>query len=244
MPGAAKSAIQGTSTRVNGFTRTTSGSDTWSGHRCIPRHRHVEPYAALILAGGHEECGSFGRYRGHAGQVLLDRMFDAHLNRFGPSGAFILNLVLDVEPIFGFGSVTDPDAIARLAETDTIAATMVLKEQFQPLEPLRADWPDLLARDLLEDPACRLDAWAERHGLAPETLSRGFGRVFATSPAGFRAEARARGALAQIARGAAPLAAVAADGGFADQAHMTRAVTALTGRPPSYWLRSSWFKTA
>jgi AraC-like DNA-binding protein len=229
---------------VHGFARIMSGGDTWSSHCCIPRHRHLEPYAALILSGGHEESGSFGRYRGHAGQVLLHRMFDAHLNRFGPSGAFILNLALDVEPAFGFGSVADPDAIARLAETDTIAATMVLKERLQPLEAPRADWPDLLAWDLLEDPGCRLDAWAERHGLAPETLSRGFGRVFATSPAGFRVEARARGALAQIARGVAPLAAVAADSGFADQAHMTRAVTALTGRPPSYWLRSSWFKTA
>jgi AraC-like DNA-binding protein len=96
------------------------------------------------------------------------------------------------------------------------------------------DWPDLLAHDLLADPRLRLDDWAERHGLAPATLSRGFARVFAISAATFRAEARAQNALALIATGAA-LADIAAGAGFSDQPHMTRAITALTGHPPGYW---------
>jgi len=68
-------------------------------------------------------------------------------------------------------------------------------------------------------------------------------RVFATSAAGFRTEARTHGALALIAKGAASLAEVATATGFADQAHMTRAVSALTGRPPGFWLKSNGFKS-
>ncbi len=63
-----------------------------------PRHRHASAYAALVLSGGYEECGTFGRYRVRPGQVLLHRRFDSHLNRFEPSGARLLNLPLAEEP--------------------------------------------------------------------------------------------------------------------------------------------------
>jgi transcriptional regulator GlxA family with amidase domain len=149
---------------------------------------------------------------------------------------------LDEEPVFGLGSVADPDAIARSAERDPIAAVRILKAELQRLEPPLTDWPDLLARDLLDDPQVRLEHWADRHDLAPESVSRGFKRVFSASPAEFRAEVRAQRALALIVSGTTALAAVAAATGFADQAHMTRGIAALTGRPPG-WLRSNWFKT-
>jgi AraC-like DNA-binding protein len=81
-------------------------------------------------------------------------------------------------------------------------------------------------------------------GLAPETISRGFGRVFGTTAASFRAEARARRAFEQIVRTNAPLVDIAANSGFADQAHMTRAVRALTGAPANSWRsRSISFKS-
>jgi AraC-like DNA-binding protein len=230
--------------QIDGPARMSAARETWGAHCNIPRHRHVEPYAALILAGGYEESGSFGRYRVRAGQVLLHRMFDAHLDHFHPSGACILNLRLNEEPDFGVGTVADPDTIARLAEQDPGAATAALKEQLRPCPGLAGDWPDQLAQDLRDDLACRLEAWAERHGLAPETLSRGFRKAFGATPAQFRAEARARWALSRIARGGTSLVVIAAEGGFADQAHMTRAVTTLTGQPPGYWLRSIRFKTS
>lgn len=219
---------------MNRLARGSAGHEEWAGLRTIPRHRHPKAYAAVIFSGGYEESGSYGRYRVRAGQVLLHRSFDAHLDRFGRSGARVLNLPLDQEPVFGLGRVGDPDAIARLAATDLIAARVVLEQQLLPAQVSVDDWPDLLARDLLANPRLRLDDWAERHHLAPATLSRGFARVFATSPAAFRAEARAHIALAQIATGAA-LSDIAISAGFSDQPHMTRALTALTGRPPGYW---------
>jgi hypothetical protein len=103
---------------MSAFTRITQGPDRWSGPGYVPRHRHDRAYAALILGGGYEESGSLGRYRVRPGQVLLHRRFDAHLDRFMPGGAHILNLLLEHEPVFGLGSVSDPDAIARGAERD------------------------------------------------------------------------------------------------------------------------------
>jgi AraC-like DNA-binding protein len=219
---------------MNGLPRGAAGHEIWAGLCTIPRHRHDSAYAAVIFCGGYEECGSCGRYRVKAGHVLLHRSFDAHLDRFERSGARLLNLPLDEQPVFGLGSVGDPDAIARLAATDLIAARVALKQQLLPARVSVGDWPDLLARDLLANPGLRLDDWAEQHHLAPATLSRGFARVFATSPAGFRSEVRAQIALALITTGVA-LSDVAASAGFSDQPHMTRAVTALTGCPPGYW---------
>lgn len=225
------------------FARINPGSETWRARSGIPRHRHAAPYAAVVLAGGYEEAGTFGRYRVRAGHVLLHRRFDAHLDRFASSGARVLNLLLEAEPAFGLGRVPDPEAIERLAARDPHEARGALRQQLSSVPAPAEDWPDLLARDLLHDRQLRLEAWAARHGLSPETLSRGFGQVFATTPASFRLELRTRAALALIVERDTPLAAVAAASGFADQAHMTRAVTALTGRPPGYWLRSNCFKT-
>jgi AraC-like DNA-binding protein len=228
---------------MSSFASIVEGRETWSAHSGIPRHRHERAYAAIVLRGGYQESGSRGRYRVGSGHVLLHRTFDAHVDRFEWQGAQILNLLLDEEPVFGLGFVADPDAIARAAEIDAAAAARALRERLAPVEPRAADWPDLLARDLLEDPQLRLDEWAESHGLTPATVSRGFAKVFEISPAAFRAEARAHRAFALITAGGISLAGIAAGAGFADQAHMTRAIRALTGRPPGHWLRSNWFKT-
>jgi AraC-like DNA-binding protein len=217
------------------FAAVIEGHDSWAAHASIPRHRHAHAYAAVLLEGTYEECGSFGRHRVRPGQVLLHRAFDAHLNRFTRHGARILNMRLDQAPGFPLGEVADVDRLAHTANTDPLAARRMLTEQLRPIERAAADWPDLLAQDLLSDPGLSLGAWALRHGLAPATVSRGFAQVFCITPAAYRAEARAHRALALLAADTGSLAEVADSAGFADQAHMTRAVGALTGRPPGHW---------
>ena len=223
------------------FAQATEGRERRAAGTSLPRHRHGAPYAALVLRGGYEECGSAGRFRVREGDVLLHGAFDAHLDRFA-APAEILNLPL-AAPHAAMARVADLDRIARLAERDPREAAAALREDLRPAVPAAADWPDLLAAELLRDTDCRLEAWAARHGLAQATVSRGFARVFGVSPSAFRAEARARRAFARVAATAEPLAAIAAALGFADQAHMTRAVAALTGAPPGRW-RSNGFKTA
>jgi AraC-like DNA-binding protein len=228
------------------FSRIVSGREEWHPNALASRHRHEQAYAAVVLAGSYEECGSHGRFRVGPGDVLLHARFDAHLDRFSHKGAHILNLV-DTGWCFGtwnVARVANAEAIARTAETDPRSASLELREQLVETTRSPGDWPDMLAAELICNPQLPIGAWAAAHGLAAETVSRGFRRVFGLTAASFRAEARTRRALAEIIGGAESLASVAILSGFADQAHMSRATRALTGQAPAYWRRrSNPFKT-
>jgi AraC-like DNA-binding protein len=229
---------------MGSFRHIGHGRQHWSANHSVPRHRHSQAYVAVVLAGTYEECGSRGRFRVGPGDVLLHDAFDAHLDRFQNAGAQVLNLVVNALPAsFSIGRVADPDAITRVAERDPIEAGEALRAQLCESRGAPQDWPDLLATDLLRDPACRLEIWAQNHCLAAETISRGFGKVFGVTPASFRVEVRARCAFALITGSDATLVSIATATGFADQAHMSRATRALTGWPPSWWRRSIPFKT-
>ena len=209
------------------------------------RHTHAGAYAAIVLAGGYEETGNWGRFRVNAGDVLFHDAFDAHLNRFEARGATILNLALSGHACgFRAGRVYDADAVARTAERDPLVAVDVLMAQLREMRPVVDDWSDLLAGEIVRDPNCRLDRWAEAHSIAPETISRGFARAYGINPATFRAEIRARRAFRQIVNTMMSLVEIASLLGFADQSHMTRSVRALTGATPSHWRSTSnSFKT-
>lgn len=204
----------------------------------IARHRHDEAYVAVVLAGGYAEAGDSGRRRLAAGDVVVHPMFSGHLNQVAGSGAVVLNL-----PVAGltapFGRLDDPDAVARTAQTDPLAAAALVREMLCPLPAESLDWPDELAAALIEQPGLSLGRWARERRLAPESVSRGFSRVFGVAPKRFRFEARARQALRAAMETQAPLAQVALDAGFADQAHMGHAVRELTGAAPGLWRRRS-----
>ena len=95
----------------------------------------------------------------------------------------------------------------------------------------------LLARDLRADQGFGLADWAERKGVRPETLSRGFRLAYGCTPKAYRAAVRARAALAAVRTTRDPLTSIAHRLHFADQAHMTHAVARLTGAAPSWWRR-------
>lgn len=203
------------------------------------RHRHLNAYAMVVVAGGCEEAGDSGRCFARAGEVLVHAAFDAHCNRFGARGAELLHIPLPYDVAPGAWRVADLDGVVRLAETDLRAARERLLAQMQPLPAADPDWPDRLAAVLRDGAPVRLSAWAEEIGLARETVSRGFAKAYGTSPIRFRADARALRAWRAIVGGSEPFGALAARLGFCDQAHMSREVGALTGRPPGWWRRWS-----
>ena len=211
-----------------------------AAQQVLRRHRHVDAYAAVVLAGGYEEAGDHGRRLLGPGDVVLHGAFGAHGNRVGTGGARLVNLPITAGTAAcaeGFARVRDPDSLACLAARDLQAAAQALQADLQPLPAALLDWPDLLARDLAQQPGLSLAAWARGHGLAAETLSRGFARVFGVTPRRWRFEWRARRALQAPADES--LASVALQAGFADQSHLTHAVVALTGHPPGHWRRAS-----
>lgn len=85
-----------------------------------------------------------------------------------------------------------------------------------------------------QTPAATLEAIS---GLDRFTLARHFRRAFGTSPDRYRTMRRL--ALARKAiEGGLPLAAVAADSGFADQSHLTRQFKRTYGLTPSRWAKA------
>ncbi|HEY9553440.1 MAG TPA: AraC family transcriptional regulator [Allosphingosinicella sp.] len=203
----------------------------------IARHYHAHPYATIVLSGSYEEAGDAGRWRVEAGDVLLHAPFSAHRDWVAKRRTHVLDLPLplDGREWPGRGRIADPGMLLRVAERDVIEAASLLLEAFEPVEGAMDDVPDRLAAALTGEAAPAIAQWAERHGWARETASRHFSMIYGVAPARYRGEARARRAWRLIVGGEAALADVAAEAGYADQAHMSRAVKALTGHSPGQW---------
>jgi AraC-like DNA-binding protein len=203
----------------------------------IGRHYHERPYATLVVDGGYEEAGDQGRFTVSAGDLLLHPAFSAHRDIVRRPGSRVLDLPLpfDGRPWPGLGALRDPDLVIRTARRDAGEATGLLLEGLVAVTPTAETPADRLATALSDDPTLRIGDWAEANRHSPAWLARHFVRHYGVTSAMFRTEARARRAWRRIVSSAAPLAEIALACGFADQAHMTRAVGRLTGRPPSAW---------
>jgi AraC-like DNA-binding protein len=203
----------------------------------IGRHVHNRAYAALVLSGSYEEAGDSGRHHVQAGDVVLHEAFEAHLDRIFPPAAVILNVHLPADYAFrpGVGTVYDPDAIVRLAEKSEHDAAAMLLACAEDRQPELQDWPDELAAALIRDAELNLSFWSDATGIPAWTVSRGFAKIFGISPSAFRARARVRQAWRAIRASNTAMSAIAAEYGFADQAHMTRGVKTLTGQCPTAW---------
>ena len=226
------------------FRRVTPGIEILRSSFSLPRHRHLGAYATVVLSGSFDESGYVGRIRATAGDVLIHPALDCHANQMVSAGVKLIRLDWsDTDGAGGLYRLNQVDAVARTAEKDVNQAALLLEEALgknQPLPPgKRNDWPDLLAGALARNAATEIGAWAEANGLARETVSRGFAAAYGTTPAVFRAEMRARAAWLRITRGSESLCAIAAETGFADQAHMTRWIHRVTGAPPAAWRRQS-----
>jgi AraC-like DNA-binding protein len=219
------------------LTSVFYGRQFRSAFTLLPRHRHPSSYLALVLSGGYEEAGDRGRRQVGPGDVVMHGAFEAHLNRYHARGSEVLCLALPrrMEPGTAVMRVPDSDRVVRLAERDPKEAVRFLLTNAEPSPGCLLDWPDELARELARDPQLRLQDWARRHCLADATVSRGFRQVFGITPSAFRAQLRGRIAWQRVLGCGEPLAFIATDSGFFDQAHMTRTVRALTGRPPGAW---------
>jgi AraC-like DNA-binding protein len=211
----------------------------------LNRHVHSQAYVALVVSGEYEEAGDNGRFRAVAGNVVFHDAFEAHLNRFSAEGATVLNFPLDSGDRYeaGIASLPDPDFVIRVAGKNCRAALETILSDSQRNAPRVSDWPDALAMQLTNCSHVRLSEWGEENGLAPWTISRGFAQVFGISPEAFRARVRARRALRTLRDTQQSLAMIAAELGFADQAHMTRSIKQLTGTAPCAWRsRCKWIQ--
>lgn len=224
------------------FRSIVPGIETLPCSFSLPRHRHLHAYATVVLAGCFEECGYSGRINATAGDVLIHAALDCHGNQMISAGVKLIRLNwVDSTGVGGLFRLDDVDEIARIAEKDIRQATFLLDRALQEncwhSRGQKNDWPDMLLADLAQDASIEIGNWAERNGLARETVSRGFSSAYGVAPSSLRAELRARSAWLRITRGSEHLCRIAAETGFADQAHMTRWVHRITGAAPGIWRR-------
>ncbi|HKF06658.1 MAG TPA: AraC family transcriptional regulator [Candidatus Sulfotelmatobacter sp.] len=222
------------------FRRITPGVETLPCSFSLPRHRHLRAYATVVLAGKFEEAGYNGRVLATASDVLIHPAMDCHANQMISAGVKLIRLEWpDTSGVGGLYHLDNIDELARTAERDCRAATLLLENALldkslrSPGE--RNDWPDLLLQDLRKNASTEIGEWAEVNGLARETVSRRFATAYGVTPSVLRAELRAREAWLQITRGSERLCSIAADTGFADQAHMTRWIQRISGASPTAW---------
>lgn len=222
------------------FRHITPGIETMRESFTLPRHRHLTPYASIVLSGTLDEAGYNGRIQASIGDVLIHPAMDSHANRRVTAGLRLIRLNWS-DPHFDSGlyQISDPDQIAIVAERDPFEASLLLAEFLRshagPSPRAKNDWPDLLAAQLSGNFVTGIGSWARNHNLVPETVSRGFAIAYGVSPEVFRAEVRARIAWLRISRGTEKLSAIATEAGFADQAHMTRWVRRTSGATPRAW---------
>ncbi|HXW54246.1 MAG TPA: helix-turn-helix domain-containing protein [Candidatus Cybelea sp.] len=224
------------------FRHITPGVEKFFNSFSLPRHRHLRAYATIVLAGTLEESGYSGRIRAEAGDVLIHAALDCHANRMVSAGVKLIRLHwADTSGVGGLYHLDEVDEVARAAEKDVTEASLLLEHALQkkrlPSPGQRNDWPDSLLADLTTNTSMEIGEWAEMNGLARETVTRGFEAAYGIAPSVLRAEMRARSAWLRITRGSDSLCRIAADTGFADQAHMTRWIHRITGTPPAVWRR-------
>lgn len=224
---------------AEGLRNVTAGRDQFPPAHAIPRHRHLGAYAIVTLSGSMCQASYAGHVATRPGQLLVQPTLDCHANTSSAAGVQILRLQWPREEgLGGLYELADIDWVIRTAERDPVEASDLAFALVQGEAPLAArcdDWEDLLAARLARDPLTSLGHWAAWARLSPETLSRGFGRRYQCSPVRFRLELKMRSAWLRITRSDEPLAGIAVETGFSDQAHMTRTIRHMTGHDPGFW---------
>lgn len=198
-------------------------------------HRHADAYAALVLDGSHVEVSVDGARECTPGTLVLHPRFHAHGNRFGSSGARVINLALPMNAHDESRVLRVPDLreTRRCFEHGDPVALQALLAEATPA-PERDDDDSWRAAFLaaLRDGDAPIAAIARRIGVSAAYASRALRRSHGMGPQALRRELRFRRAL-MLFNGGDCLADVAQQAGFADQSHMTRTVRAHSGLTPS-----------
>jgi AraC-like DNA-binding protein len=209
-----------------------------AGHD-LPRHRHFDAYATVVLEGSFEQAGYAGRYALGPGDILIQPTLDSHSNRMLSPGVKLLRLPWTRDASFGgVYRGMDIDTLQRTAAHCIGEATSCLEEILSGAHMVQddpSDWEDVVVWRMRADRHIAVQKLAEEMHLSREALSRGFKRRYGASPVSFRTEMRAREAWLRLTGTRDPLSAIASEVGFADQSHMTRAVYSLTHETPSMW---------
>ncbi len=209
------------------------------GEECAP-HRHRQAQISLLLAGGYVEESDQGRAHADGPGLSGKPGGFEHQNRFGDAGALILSLNRDETP------ASDRYFVARGPEGLSGPALRRMATDGRAIEALAggvaagppsvaappSPWLTEAHDRLLTESGLSVGALARTFGLHPVHFARLFREAFAQSPTAARQNRRVARAIDRLIRSGTPLAGIAADEGFADQAHLSRVISQATGWSP------------
>jgi AraC-like DNA-binding protein len=148
-------------------------------------------------------------------------------------------LSCDWQPLSSVIGAVAGQLASRLRSSESESARLGLLEAFLLARLERVAPPDARVRRALreiDDSDGRIDMaqLGRESGASPRNLSRLFHTWVGMSPKRFARIVRVQAALRRLAEPSPPtLAALAAEIGFADQAHLAREIRAVAGAPPS-----------
>jgi AraC family transcriptional regulator len=230
----------------------------------LPLHTHAAPYFCLVLEGAFDESVGARSYQARSGMLVFHPPGETHSNEIRVTGTRVFNIAFGGS-FAGFEPRRRPRpgpqgaAAARIAHRvarelparDPISSLAIeglmltlLAEAASSAEssrggpprwlPVAVDYIRAHYRDRLDH-----DALSRVAGVHPTHLARAFHRHMRCTVTGYVHRLRIEWAREQLARGDDPLADVALDAGFADQAHLARVFRRATGVTPSEYRRRS-----
>lgn len=154
------------------------------------------------------------------------------------------------DDVMGVDAATAAGVAARLAmelrdpdESSTLACECLAQELLGATTRWRdrpepgARWLAWARAHLHEGERCSLQTLAALAGVHPSHLARSFSAQYGLSPGEYHRRLRLARAAESLAREPTPLARVARDTGFADQAHLTRWFKRMLGITPGAFAR-------
>lgn len=226
----------------------------------LARHAHHTGQLVFVLEGRYWERWGRRRLALQPGSVIFRPPGERHANGFGAEGALTLLVSYRPERLAGLAGCRRPvelpalvadlrsqvelelqrdDPASRVA-LEGLALLLAARVGRFSASPRRPEWLENALRFIEARPAeplglAAVAAAVERH---PGTVAAGFRRYLGRSVGEAVRAARVGRALHRIRASKEPLAEIAADCGFFDQAHMGRLVKRVTGRTPGQIRRS------
>ena len=223
----------------------------------LPRHHHPLPTVAVIVEGGFDGSYRTGERECWARSVVVEPAGESHENRFGRSETTILTLSLAADGVAreadaaanrlssardAFAGLVARRAVAELDRPDDVTPLALEAAAFELMAriartSLRERQPTWLAaaRDVLHDrfaESLTLGQIADELGVEPGRMARAFRRSMGEPMAGYLRRIRVDAGASLLATTDLPIARIAADVGFADQAHLTRWFAFYVGTTP------------
>jgi len=221
---------------------------TWDLRGEPPYTQQVLPYPAVNMTFKAGRCRVAGVPRGRFHEVLdgAGRVFGV---RFRPGGfrAFadgpvsaLTDRFVAVEAFFGAPGAR---LAAEVLAADDDAAAAVLDAFLAARAPERpdpaAELVDAVVARTVEPTVLRVDALAAEFGLTVRQLQRLFAEYLGVSPKWVIRRHRLHEVAARAVAGEpVDLGVLAGELGYADQAHLSRDFAAITGVPPSRYIRA------